>query len=211
MSSTYGYLTALNGQNGTTLWTFQTGAAILTSPSLSEDGTTVFGGDEAVQAFAVNANSGVLKWKVSLQGQSLAERYPVVAGNTVTYRSQPLYYFPIMLQQYGDAIMDQAGAVNPDWNADWAIVKPKITSFLSTQPQFQTYFELNAQNGASMGTAPILYTFGNNETPAPPVVYAQGQMFVPYRARHGIQTDGNAVHVMSKYDAELGSLLTLLI
>ena len=110
-----------------------------------------------------------------------------------------------MIVEYGDDVMDQAGPVNPDWNADWAAVKPKITNFLSSQPQLQTYFELNAQNGSSMGTAPVLYTFGNGDTPTPPV-YTQGQMFVPYRARHGIQTDGNTVHVMTEYDAELGSL-----
>jgi hypothetical protein len=205
VASTNGSLTALNSFDGSILWTVPSAAAILTSPSLSEDGSLVFAGNEAVQAFAVNAGSGALVWKTSLQGQSLADRYPVVAGNSVTFRSQPLYFFHIMLQQYGDQIMDQAGAVKPDWTADWAIVNPKITSFLSTQPQFQTYFMLNAQNGSSLGIPPVLYTFGNGDTPTPPV-YAQGQLFLPYRARHGIQTDGGAVHVLTKYDAELGSL-----
>jgi outer membrane protein assembly factor BamB len=90
VASTNGNLTALSGSKGSIIWTYQSTAAILTSPSLSEDGKQVFAGNEAVQVFAVDSSSGALQWITTLQGQSLSDRYPVVAGNTVTYRSQPL-------------------------------------------------------------------------------------------------------------------------
>jgi uncharacterized repeat protein (TIGR01451 family) len=51
----------------------------------------------------------------------------------------------------------------------------------------------------------VLYTYGNNDIPNVPVVNGNN-VYVTYRARHGIQTDGGAVHVTSKYDAELGQM-----
>lgn len=59
------------------------------------------------------------------------------------------------------------------------------------------------------GTAPVLYTFGDNEIPSPPVVRAGATdtVYLTYRARQGIQTTSpSAVHVSSQYDAELGLL-----
>lgn len=205
VASTNGNFSALDSNTGKLIWTYSSGAAILTSPALSQDGQSVFFGNEAVQAISVNSNNGTVQWNTKLQGQSLAERYPVVGGNSVSYRSQPLYFFHDLLKIYGDDILNLAGALNPDWSADWAIVRPKINNFLTTSPQFQTFFVLNPTNGASRGVAPVLYTTGNNSTPTPPV-YANNQYYVAYRARHGIQTDGGATHVATQYDAELGSM-----
>ena len=205
VASTNGVLTALNITNGSVLWSYDSGAAILTSPSLSADGSTVFFGNEAVKAIAVNANSGAKLWETVLQGQSLEDRYPVVSGSSVFYRSQPYYFFHRMLQTYGDDVMDQAGGINADWAADWSGVKSKILAFLNQNPSYQTFFVLNTASGSQQGTAPVLYTYGDNDVPNVPVVN-KGQIFLTYRARHGIQTDGKSVHVSSKYDAELGKM-----
>lgn len=205
VASTNGILSALNLANGNIQWTYNSGAAILTSPALSQDSSLVFFGNEAMKAIALNASTGNVQWQTVLQGQSLSDRYPVVAAGNVFYRSQPLYFFHKMLQDYGDQIMDQAGTLLPDWAADWSNVRPQIINFLSTQPQFQTFFALNTSSGARSGIAPVLYTYGDNEIPAVPV-YQNGSLYLPYRARHGIQTDGGSIHVSSKYDAELGSM-----
>lgn len=202
MASEDGILTALEITRGAPLWQFDANAPILTTPALSQDGKTVFAGSEAVQAFALNASDGSLRWRTPLQGQSLADRYPVVSGNTVFYRSQPLYFFHDLLHE-GDDVMDQAGPLNPDWEKDWAAVRPKIVQYLRDNPFKQTFFALNSQDGSSLGTPAVLYTYGNNDTPAAPVIRL-GDALLPYRARHGIQTDGRSVHVTSKYDAELG-------
>jgi outer membrane protein assembly factor BamB len=198
-------LTALNASNGTPIWQYDSGAPILTSPSLSVDGQIVFLGNEAIQAIAVRASDGGQLWRTALQGQSLADRYPVVLDGTVIYRSQPLYYFHTLLHE-GDEVMDQAGAVNSDWSIDWSNVRPQIVNYLTTQPSKQTFFVLNASNGTSRGVTPVLYTYGNNDPPNTPVIRS-GATYVTYRARHGIQTDSIVgVHVTSKYDAELGQM-----
>jgi outer membrane protein assembly factor BamB len=204
VASTNGRLTSLNLSGGSIAWTFDSGAPILTSPSLSADNSLVLLANENIQAIAVNASSGSLAWNTTLQGMSLADRYPVVAGSTVLYRSQPVYFFHTLLHE-GDATMDLAGARSADWAADWSAVRSRILSYLSADPTKATFFALNVSNGASRGVVPVLYTYGNNDTPNVPVVRGT-TAYVTYRARHGIQTDGGAVHVSSTYDAELGQL-----
>ena len=205
IASTNGKLTAHNATNGAQLWLYDSGAPILTTPSLSVDRQTVFVGNEDIQAIAVRASDGVQLWRITLQGQSLADRYPVVITDTVIYRSQPIYFFHLPLQE-GDAVMDQAGALNTDWATDWSNVRPQITNYLSAEPSKQTMFVLNTSNGVSRGVAPVLYTYGDGDSPNTPVV-RNGIPYVTYRARHGIQVDSpNDVHVSTKYDAELGQM-----
>ena len=204
VASSNGRLTALNLLNGTPVWQFDSGAPILTSPALSADGQAIFIGNAAIYATALRASDGAELWRTRLKGQSLADRYPVVAGDTVIYRSQPLYFFHLLLYE-GDAVMDQAGSLSSDWTSDWSKVRPRIVNYLTQAPDKQTFFALNASNGASRGVAPVLYTYGNNDTPNAPVVRGD-DVYVTYRARHGIQTDGGAIHVASKYDAELGNM-----
>ena len=204
VASGNGKLTALSLANGAQMWQYDAGAPILTSPSLSTDGQTVFLGSEDIRALAVRASDGVERWRALLQGQSLADRYPVVVADTVIYRSQPVYHFHLLLHE-GDDIMDQAGSVNSNWDSDWANVRPRIVNYLTAEPAKQTFFVLDAATGASRGVAPVLYTYGTNDIPNVPVI-RNGSAYITYRARHGIQTDGGAVHVTSKYDAELGQM-----
>ncbi len=74
MGSTNGNLTALDPHNGDILWQFYAGAPILTSPSLSEDGLTIFFGTEAIEAIAVRSSDGIELWRTQLEGLSLADR-----------------------------------------------------------------------------------------------------------------------------------------
>lgn len=199
-------LTALRLSDGVQQWQRDLGAPILTSPSLSVDGETVFIGTEEIRAVALNAANGEVRWSSQLQGQSLADRYPVVTADTVFYRSQPLYSFHLLLHE-GDDVLDEAGTPpHADWATDWANVKPHILNYLTSQPSKQTFFALNTADGSLRGVAPVLYTFGNNDNPATPVVSSDGSVYLIYRARHGIQTDGGAVHVTTRYDAELGRM-----
>lgn len=205
LASENGKLTALRLSDGAQQWQRDLGAPILTSPSLSVDGQTVFVGTEDIRAVALNAATGAVSWTSQLQGQSLADRYPVVTADTVFYRSQPIYHFHILLHE-GDEVLDRAGALLADWAADWAKVRPQIVNYLTTEPTKQTFFALNSSNGNLRGVAPVLYTFGDNDNPAPPVISSDASIYLLYRARHGIQTDGGAVHVTTKYDAELGRM-----
>jgi outer membrane protein assembly factor BamB len=210
VASSNGVLSLLNSLTGAISWQFQSGAPILTSPAMSTDGGKIFIGNEAIQAIAVRSSDGVELWRTQLHGLSLADRFPVVAGDKVIFRSQPNYNFSILLRE-GDDVMDgtySAGISQPildDWSSDWVGVRARILAYLNQEPSKQTFFVLDANTGQSAGTVPVLYTYGNNDTPNTPVVTANG-VYVTYRARHGIQNDSGTIHVSSRYDAELGIL-----
>jgi outer membrane protein assembly factor BamB len=204
VASTTGLVSALDPASGRLVWQQSLGAPILTSPALTADGAVIVLGTEAIEATGLDATTGSVRWRTRLQGQSLTDRAPLVVGTTAVFRSQPLEYFHDLLHE-GDTVMDRAGAVVADWNADWSLVRPRILEHLSANPSRQTMFVLDAVSGAPRGLVPMLYTYGNNDVPAVPV--ARGtELFVPYRARHGIQTDGSSVHVTTRYDAELARL-----
>jgi len=210
IGSTDGVFYALNTMDGNPRWIYNVGFPILTSAALSVDGRVVYFGAENVRAYALNTADGSLKWQTQLQGQSLADRWPVVTGDLVIYRSQSLYNFHRLLHE-GDDVMDQAGpygghTLDPAaWAADWAQVRPHIVNHLTDKPDRQTFFALDSNTGHLRGLAPILYTYGNGDAPAPPVARGN-EIYTLYRARHGIQTDSGSVHVTTRYDAELGRM-----
>lgn len=204
LGSTDGVFYALDAASGQVRWAYDVGAPILTSAALSLDGGSVYFGAEDLYAYALDTSHGQLRWRTRLSGQSLAERWPVVVGEMVLFRSQSLHSFPDLLHE-GDDVMDQAGPLDPDWATDWNAVRPHIVDYLANHPDRQTFFTLDAATGTLLGPAPVLYTYGDGDAPAPPVV-KEGEIYLVYRARHGIQTDGGSSHVTTRYDAELGRM-----
>jgi hypothetical protein len=205
IGSADGWYYALRTSDGSLIWKTDIGVPVLSSAALSSDRSKLYFVAENVQAYALATSNGAISWQAQLQGQSGADRWPVVFQNLVIFRTMPVRFFHDLLHD-GDDVMDSAGARQNDWGADWAAVGPRIIQHLNDTPADQTLFALDANSGQPRGTAPMLYTFGNNDPPAPPVVYNQA-LYVPYRARHGIQNDAaNAVHVTTRYDAELGRM-----
>jgi PQQ-like domain len=205
IGSADGWYYALRTSDGSLIWKTDVGVPVLSSAALSSDGGKLYFVAENVQGYALATSNGAIVWQAQLQGQSGADRWPVVLQNLVIFRTMPLRFFHDLLHD-GDDVMDRAGARQNDWGADWAAVRPQIIQHLNDTPADQTLFALDANSGQARGTAPMLYTFGNNDPPAPPVVY-NNALYVPYRARHGIQNDSSgAIHVTSRYDAELGRI-----
>ncbi|MCL5411302.1 MAG: PQQ-binding-like beta-propeller repeat protein [Patescibacteria group bacterium] len=210
LGSSDGNFYAINTADGNVLWKHpitdpvKGNVPILGSAALSADGSRLFFVAENVQAYALNTADGSESWNQQLQGQSGADRWPVVLGNTVVFRTQPIRNLWDLLHE-GDTVMDSAGTVLADWSADWNIVRPQIINNLTASPVNQTLFVLDVNTGQSKGVAPVLATYGTQDPPAPPTVYNQ-MFYLPYRARHGIQTDGGSVHVTTRYDAELGRM-----
>lgn len=206
LGSADGAFYALRASDGALLWKREVGSPILGSAAMSISRDRVFFMAEDMRAYALAASDGSLLWRTeALQGQSASDRWPVVAGDLVLFRTQPLVNFTRLLHA-GDQVLDSAGPRLSDWEADWALVRPKVLSHLETRPQEQSLYALEASSGQPRGLPPVLYTFGNNDAPAPPVVH-RGSVYLPYRPRHGIQTDSPvAVHVTTRYDAELGRM-----
>ncbi|HEX2988790.1 MAG TPA: PQQ-binding-like beta-propeller repeat protein, partial [Chloroflexota bacterium] len=206
LGSADGSFYALRTSDGSVVWKQSIGAPVLASAALSSDGSRLFFMAENIRVYALSISSGAILWQTSqLSGQSAADRWPVVLGNLVVFRTQPLRVWGELLGD-GDAVMDSAGARLSDWGADWARVKPKIIAAIDSDPSRQTLFALDTATGQTKGTAPVLHTFGTEDPASPPAV-GNGALYLPYRARHGIQNDSPvAVHVSSKYDADLGRM-----
>jgi len=201
-----GIFYALNSQNGSLVWWYQADGPISIPASLSGDNSKIFFGTENMSAYALKVADGSLLWKKSLHGQSLMNGWPVVVGDKVIFRTMP-GFAPLVdiLQRYGDEVMDRAGSLRSNWEEDWNLVRPQIISHLNQNPEQKTFYVLNINNGEEAYTAPVLYTSGDQETPTPPITDGVN-VYVVYRARHGIQTDGGSTHVSSKYDCELGKM-----
>jgi uncharacterized repeat protein (TIGR01451 family) len=204
IGSADGVFYALSTDDGDLRWDYDVAAPILTSAALSTDGNTVYFGAEDVTGYALRASDGALRWSTQLQGQSLADRWPVVVGDAVIYRSQSVYNYSRLLRR-GDDVMDEAGTLDPDWAADWSKVRPEIVNYLIENPDCQTFFVLDADTGAPRGPAPVLHTYGNGDPAGPPAVRGE-EIYMLYRARHGIQNDAGSVHVTTRYDAALGRM-----
>jgi hypothetical protein len=205
LGSADGVFYAIDLIDGSLRWQAPIGVPLLGSAALGSNGEQLFVVAEDVAAYALRRSDGALLWRTQLQGQSGADRWPVVLGDSVFFRTMPPRFFHTVLQE-ADHALDRAGPLQADWQADWRAVRPQIEAHLTEYPYDQTFFALDAASGASRGLAPLLYTFGNNEPPAPPVVYNH-QLYLPYRARHGIQNDSPAaVHVTTRYDAEPGRM-----
>lgn len=206
LGSADGTFYALRTADGSVVWERPIGPPILGSAAVGETagGKRVVFVAEDVAARALDAATGAVVWSTQIEGQSGADRWPVILGDTVFLRTQPVHFFHTLLHD-GDDVMDSAGEVRADWAEDWEAVRPRILEHLTSQPTRQTLFALELATGASRGVAPVLYVYGNNDAPAPPAVW-QSALYLPYRARHGIATDGGSVHVSTRYDGELGRL-----
>ena len=205
LGSADGSFYAVRTTDGSVLWRQSVGAPILSSAALSSDGGRVLFVAENLVAYALATDSGAIQWETQLQGQSGADRWPVVLDDLVIFRTTPIRHFHQLLRS-GDDAMDSAGPLLSDWDSDWNNVRPRIIDYLEAKPYEQTFFALDTGTGQLRGVAPVLYAFGNNDPPSPPVVYSQS-LYLPYRSRHGIQTDSLAgVHVTTRYDSELGRM-----
>ncbi len=205
IGSSSGVFFAINANTGTLNWNYPVNAPILSSAALSSDGTKVFFAAEDLAAYALSSSNGKLVWRTVLNGQSTADSWPVVSDSTVVFRTQPLRHFHDLLY-IGDDVLDQGGSVRSTWAEDWNAVAPQIVAHLNNNPDQRTFFALNTDNGASRGIAPVLYTYGQNDPPAPPVVY-NDTLYLFLRPRRGIQNDSPiSVHIASKYDADLATM-----
>ena len=170
VSSSNGFLSALNAVDGGVYWRIDLGAPILVTPALSADSQTIYSGTERMEAVALSAADGQIRWRAPLQGQSLSDRSPVVAGNLVMYRSQPLDYFHVLLQsqETGDGprrrMVERVG-----WQCGTRIgpKSPQIRAHLNSNPSQQTFSCLMRAPASLIRLAARCFTPTGTMTPLP--------------------------------------------
>jgi outer membrane protein assembly factor BamB len=169
MGSSDGSMYAIDIPTGNLAWKYDTTPTrpILTSAACTD--TRVYFGDESVNAYSLDAtNSGALKWKKQLYGQSMYPYWPVVseANNVVIFRTQTQRSHGES-NFFGDQLVNEPPEKTPE---NLAAEASTIKNFLDTNLAFKTFWALDTTSGQEKYTAPILYTSGEGSSASPPVV-----------------------------------------
>ena len=148
IGSADGHFYAIRTSDGAVLWKQSIGVPILGSAALSSDGSRLFFVAENVKAYALSTSSGTVLWQTQLQGQSGSDRWPVVLGNLVVFRTQPLRHFRDLLHD-GDDVMDAAGARLADWGSGLGSRSPEVSRSTWTQTPLTRHYSRSMRRPAS--------------------------------------------------------------
>lgn len=154
--------------SGNFQWSYDSGYPIETSCAVADG--KVFFGNEGLYAICLDASNGNELWSTRLQGQSMFGYWAVAmpSQNVVFFRTQPLPVFHDALNG-GDAILADPSETYDGTATEIANEQQTIRNYLTTNPQFQSFFALDIDDGSEKYLAPVLYTAGEGSTPTPPI------------------------------------------
>jgi len=198
-----GKIYAINAESGRIKWAKQTGGPLLSSPAVDVKAARVYIGCEDMCVYAFDLADGRQVWRSDkLPGVSFRGYHPVVAPDgSVMVTVTPAF----SLDSFNPILLDMVKEIFGDF-ASWRHTKEEnarlrqdnfermqepetykaqlnyIRKRLSEEPNYQTYFVLDANTGMQKFVAPIVYAESMNGTGAPPVVTPEGKVIVKYRA-----------------------------
>jgi outer membrane protein assembly factor BamB len=196
-----GVFYAVNVSDGKLAWKYPTGAPILQTASLSEDGQRVIFTSEDMHAYCLAAQNGREIWKSrKLPGLSARDYAPVIAGGIALVTTNPAKDFHATLGEHEQMLVRRSGFTGkdqryiPGTEEDVRAEQDFIVKFLSEHPSEQTFFAFRIEDGKEPWVAPVLYTGGLHDPPSPPCVNRQaGEVFVQLRSAYGTWDGGGEV------------------
>jgi glucose dehydrogenase len=100
---------AIDAATGTSRWSFKTGDRILTSASISEDGSRVVFGSEDMHVYCLSVEKGQLLWKSrKLAGLSLRDYAPVILHGLAFVTTNPVKDFHATLDEHQRLLLGPA-------------------------------------------------------------------------------------------------------
>lgn len=193
MGSKDGKVYALRADSGTLVWTFDAKAPILMSAAASSDGKVFFGA-ENMKAYGLSSANGSLLWEKQLKGDGFRHLWPVVSNKNkvVFFRTEITLSFHDVLNAGGSPLANgrcgnfNFGECHPNpancsltcagvssiqsTESDYQSEQSRLTNYLASSPYEQTFFALDTQTGNEKYSAPVLYTGGMGNVPAPIVI-----------------------------------------
>jgi hypothetical protein len=212
-----GVFHALDAASGDVLWTIPAGGPIRTTAAAS--GNRVFFAADDLRAYAVEAAGGRLLWRSErLFGQSLRDYYPVVLGDRVVFRTNPMEQMGVYNSRTGALVVKAAGIADPSspmkgeerypgWKTIDAWVKEgktrgspeafererrAVLGYLEEHAQARTFHVLDAATGKEAIRAPVLWAAGCQGVGVPPVRDGKGRTIAFTRSAYGNWTLGVA-------------------
>ena len=201
-----GVFHAIDGAKGAILWTFPTGGPIRNTAAAAQD--RVLFASEDMHAYALELRGGKLLWKSEkMYGQSLRDYYPVVLGESVVFRTNPMEQMGVHLGRTYGLVGRNAGIDMSTWQNVDAFVKSEkargspdlfekeeraVLEYLESHPQARTFYALDPGTGKEKVRAPVLWGAGCQGVGIPPVSDGKGGAVVFTRTAYGNWTLGVA-------------------
>jgi outer membrane protein assembly factor BamB len=210
-----GVFYAVDAQTGKLKWKRQTDAPILSSASISEDGTRAVFSSEDMHVYCVRISDGALLWKSrKLAGLSTRDYFPVIARGLVIVTTCPVKDFHTILTEHQQMLVRRTGFTGkdpryiPGTADDVRAEQDFIVDFLKQHPDEQTFYAFQIEDGTEPWIAPILYTGGLHNPLTPPCVNrATGEVFTQVRSAYGTWDGGGEVRPFTgfgKLDLQTG-------
>jgi uncharacterized repeat protein (TIGR01451 family) len=197
-----GVFYALNTGDGRSLWTYDTGGPILSTAAIDAQRGRIYFANEDLYGFALDL-SGNLVWKsAKFHGISTRRFFPVIVddGDAVIFRTSPGAAAralnggdTLMARTAGLAVPDDFTHINHgDHGADiyasynaagFAAEQDAIADWLTNaHPEYETLYVLNTNDGDKRFVTAALWSGGSGQVGEPPVVSADGTVYVRARS-----------------------------
>jgi len=210
-----GIFYGVDATSGKLKWKHQTGAPILGSASISEDGARVVFANEDMHVYCLRIADGSVLWKSrKLAGLTLRDYFPVIFGGLVFVTTAPVKDFHTILTEHQQMLVTRTGFNGkdaryiPGTRDDVRAEQDFIVDFLKQHPEEQTFYAFRIEDGSEPWVAPILYTGGLHNPLTPPCVNrATGEVFTQVRSAYGTWDGGGEVRPFTgfgKLDLQMG-------
>jgi outer membrane protein assembly factor BamB len=193
---------ALERQSGKPRWTSSTGGMIL-APASAADGRVVFTSEE-MRLYCLDLESGSLRWRSDkLPGLSLRDHAPVLWGDLVIVTSNPAFPFHEILDRQQEFLLAQARRDGWDGSGDRRYIRDDpakhpleqaaIVRYLEENPDERCFHVFRLADGSIPWTAPVFYTGGLHNPPAPPCFDSDERLYLFFRSAYTTWDGGGEV------------------
>ena len=200
---------AVDAKRGTKLWTYRTGAMILTPASISPDGQAIVVGSEDMHVYCF-APDGQLRWQsAKLRGLSLRDAAPTIWNGKVVVRTNPSRPFHESLHEARQLVCDiqRKIPINDEdkvfdhltqnqYFMRHTIRREKaeyrgILRYLNEHPDSRTWFTLNLADGKEPWITSVMFTVGLHNPPSPPTFNPKtNELYTIMPTALGVYSDG---------------------
>ncbi len=202
-----GAFRALDAGSGKLLWQFDTGAPILQTASISEDGEFVLFTSEDLHLHCLRVSDGKVLWKSRrLAGITARDYFPVLFRGLAFIATSPAKDFHATLDEHQQMLVARTGFTGKDQRyvpgtpEDVKAEQDFIVKFLREHPSEQTFYAFRVSDGSEPWIAPILYTGGLHNPMTPPACNPQtGEVFTQVRSAYTTWDGGGEVRAFTGF------------
>ncbi len=202
-----GVFHALHAGSGKVAWRFETGAPILQTASVSEDGGRVLFTSEDMRVHCLRVSDGAVLWKSrQLAGITARDYFPVIFRGLVFITTSPAKDFHATLDEHQQMLVARTGFIGkdpryiPGTPDDVRAEQDFIVKFLRERPGEQSFYAFRVSDGVEPWIAPILYAGGMHNPMTPPACNPQtGEVFTHVRSAYTTWDGGGEVRAFTGF------------